>query len=411
MAVQVYIDGDELDVPLGGTYALTGSVTRRLNRPSESTINVPMMFAGGGAGSRLKVVINGSLRFHGFVTSVETDTGEDVGYSIYNAQDPMELWQKRPVRDWSGQTPGLTPGNFVDPYILKDCESGPQIVEAMCRASEDVALDGQELAEGPLFLSLDYFEGGGANLSGAPVTWPTTMMELATLLTSTGELDIIINPIDSGGNMGSLNCYNGDYGSNLSGSVVFQYGFGLRNARRVRWMQDLSNVANKIQYFFGPKETIRRYKSNITGDDPCGPAQIGAGAWADLLSRREGSRSAYGVRMEIQEHDVDTLSRERTVEGSGLCEEIDPVKYLYRQLWYLESWIRSVPREIIHITPTRETAINSFDIGDLVTVEASTDVRGGFSGVQRVYEYTVSWDNDGVIELSELQTSADQEGA
>lgn len=408
MAADVYIDGSLIDVPAGGTYALTGSVTRRLNRPSEATVNVPMMFAAGGAGSRLKVVINGSLRFHGFVTSVETDTGEDVGYTVYNAMDPMELWQWRPVRDWSGQDPGLTPGNFVDPYILKDNESGPQIVEAMCRASEDSSLI-PEAAEGPLFLSFGGFEGGGADLSGAPVTWPTTMMELATLLTSTGELDIIINPIDSGGNMGQLNCYNGNYGTNRSGSVVFQYGFGARNVRRVQWNQDLTNVANKIQYFYGPKETVRRYKSNTTGDDPCGPVQIGAGDWAALLSRRNASRSAYGVRMEIQEFDVDVLSREH-LEG-GPCLYLDPVKILYRRLWYLESWIRSVPREIIHITPTRETEIGSFDIGDLVRVSASTDVRGGFDGAQRVYEYTISWDNDGVLELSEIQTSADQEGS
>jgi hypothetical protein len=71
----------------------------------------------------------------------------------------------------------------------------------------------------------------------------------------------------------------------------------------------------------------------------------------------------------------------------------------------MESWIRQQPRELIHITPTRETAINAFDIGDLVKVEATSSVRGGFSGSQRVYEYTISWDNDGVLALSELQTS------
>jgi hypothetical protein len=78
---------------------------------------------------------------------------------------------------------------------------------------------------------------------------------------------------------------------------------------------------------------------------------------------------------------------------------------LYRNRWETESWIRQQPRELIHITPTRETEIGTFDIGDLVGVEAVAAVRGGFSGAQRVYEYTVSWDNDGVRALSELQTS------
>ena len=58
----------------------------------------------------------------------------------------------------------------------------------------------------------------------------------------------------------------------------------------------------------------------------------------------------------------------------------------------------------------RETEIGTFDIGDIVGVSATPAVRGGFSGAQRVYEYTVSWDEDGVLALSELQTSADMEG-
>lgn len=405
MAVQVFIDGIEIVVPnIGGTYALTGSYTRRLNRPSQATVRCPMWAAGGGAGSRLKIVVDGVLRFHGFVMDTETDTGEDTGYTVYNAMDPMELWQWRPVRDYDG----LTPGNFIDPYILIDNESGPQIVQAMILASENPALI-PTAAEGPLFLSIGTVETGGQDLSGAPANWPITMMEMASLLTSTGELDIVINPIDSGGNMGQINLYNGDYGTDLSGSVVFQYGFGARNVRQVRWNQDLSNVRNKIQYFYGPKETTRRYKSNTTADDPCLDVQIGAGPMADLISRRDDSRAAYGVRMEIQEFDVDTLIKEQQPQGT--CVELDARKILFRRLWFLESWIASVPREIIHITATRGTHIHSFDIGDLIRVSASTDVRGGFDGVQRVYEYTIAWDNEGVMELTDIQTSADQEGA
>lgn len=207
--------------------------------------------------------------------------------------------------------------------------------------------------------------------------------------------------------MGEYNLYNGDHGTNLTGSVIFQYGFGARNVRRLRWSEDLSNVANKIQYFFGPKKTVRRYRSNITGDDPCLPVQVGAGQVAAMQAMRAASRSAYGVRMEIQEYDVDTLIREQQPQGT--CVTLDPTKILYRRLWFLESKIRCEPREIVHITPTRETHIGSFDIGDIVRVSASTDVRGGFDMGQRVYEYTTSWDNDGVMEISEIQTSADQE--
>lgn len=403
--VQVYIDGIELDVPapINGTYALTGSVTKRLNRPRQAQVTVPMEYSTGGAGSRLKVLIEGENWFHGFVTSCETDTGEDTGTTMYSATDVMEIWEKRPVRDYDG----LTPGNFVDPYILRDKQSGPQIIEAMCRASENPALI-PTAAEGRLFLEYGTFETGGVDLSGAPVNWPITMMELAMLLVTTGELDIVITPIDSAGNMGRIDCYNGDYGTDRSGEIVFEYGIGARNVSRVRWAQDLSNVRNKIQYFFSPKETVRRYKSNITADDPCLQVQIGAARMTNLLARRDASRGSYGVRMDIQEFDVDTLAKEQQPEGT--CVYLDPFKILFRQSWYLESWIACVPREIIHVTPIRGAEIGTFDVGDLVGVAASPEVRGGFEGAQRVYGYTVSWDQDGVLGLSELETSADQEG-
>lgn len=113
--------------------------------------------------------------------------------------------------------------------------------------------------------------------------------------------------------------------------------------------------------------------------------------------------------MEIQEFDVELMTKEQQPQGT--CVFLDPLKILFRQLWYLESWIRTEPRKIVHVTPVRGTGIGTFNIGDLITVAASSDVRGGFSGAQRVYEYTVSWDNEGVLELSEIQTSADQEGA
>ena len=65
---------------------------------------------------------------------------------------------------------------------------------------------------------------------------------------------------------------------------------------------------------------------------------------------------------------------------------------------------------ITSVTPTRETEIMTFDIGDIVGVSAVAAVKGGFSGAQRVYEYTIAWEDDGVLFLQELQTSdtADQ---
>lgn len=405
MAAQVYIDGVELIAPVGqGTFALTGSSTRRLNRPSQAQINVPNHLAIGGAGSRLKIVINGSLHHHGTILLCETNPQDDTGYTVYNSEDPLELWHWRPCRDYEGETPG----NFVDPSFLTRKQFGPQIIEELILASQNPALI-PTLAEGPLFLEMGTFEPGGtADLSGAPATYPMTMADMASLLTSTGRVDIVLTPIDSGGNLARIDVYNGNHGVNRSGSLIFEYGMGARNIRDLRWNQDLTNVTNKLQYFFGPKETVRRYKGNITGDDPCLEVQIGAANIAALQAKRAASRSTYGVRMELQEFEVGELAVEQDVLNN--CVALDPTRSLFRQLWYWESSIRVYPRNLYHLTPTRETAINAFDVGDRVTVRCTPDIRGGFSGSQRIYEYTVSWDDDGVLALSEFVTSPDQEG-
>lgn len=429
MAAQVYIDGTEVT-----NVCLDGTATRRLNRPAQATMKLPIDEAIGDVGSRMKVVLDGSLFFHGIVLMIEDQAEEDFGYTTYNATDPLELWRWRPCRDFTGPTPG----NLITPTFLERLESGPQVIEEIMLASEDPT-EVPEEAEGPLFLSFNSgsFATGGVSLSGAPTNWPMSMADLASLLISSGELDIVLTPIDSGGNMAQVDCYNGNYGTDLTGSVSFDYATGNRNVRSIRQVVDMSNVVNKLQYFLGPKETLTRYKANITGDDPCLPGNTygGGGVGGALLGRpyaaspntlgirRGDSQALYGVRFEFQEFDVDVVSKEDP-DGAPAIPCGDPVRTLLRKRWQQESWLRAMPRTLVHVTPVRisdnmqlppgvnPVQIGDFDIGDLVGVSAGAILRGGFSGVgQRVYEYTVGWDTDGVYELSEIQTSADQEGS
>jgi hypothetical protein len=409
---QVYIDGVEIVPPIGeGTSAISGSSTRRLNRPSSATITVPNHLAIGGAGSKLKIVINGTLHHHGFVQLVETNPQEDTGYTVYNSEDPLELWKWRPCRDYGG----TTPGNFVNPSFLRrnypDPTPGPQIIQEIIDASEYPG-GIPETAEGPLFLESGFFAVGGPDLSGAPATFPITMSDMLSMLTSTGVMDVVITPIDAFGNMGKIDVYNSydQWWTDRRGSLIFEYGMGARNIRDIRWTEDLSGVSNKIQYFFGPKETVQRYKGNITGDDPCLDIQLGTAAIDALQAKRLASRNQYGVRMELQEFEVEELAVEQDPPSSGNCVFLDKTRSLYRQLWFWESNIRANPRKLYHITPIRGFAINAFNLGDIVTVRCTPAIRGGFSGIQRIYEYTVSWDNQGVLEINNLVTSPDQEG-
>jgi hypothetical protein len=419
----VYLDGTDVS-----DVAIEGSVTRRLNRPSLASIKIPMDEAIGGAGSRLKVYIDGPLMFHGFVLDCETDSGEDDGYTVYNAVDPMELWQWRPARD--------NDGDFSNPTFIADFITGPEIMEEILINSESAGTGPPVDAEGTLFLDLGTFETGGQDLTGAPTDWPMSIAQIASLLISSGSLDLVITPTDPGGGiMGTVDGYNGDYGTDLSGSVVFSYGTGALNVRRMRWNEDMSNVCNKLFYFGGPRvksvqdpEGLQHWCWNIQGDDgdlygninnkfgalsggpfadpgPGGALTTSASYIAPGLLGvlREASQAAYGVRMDIKIYDA----------ASDIClgkGGVDIERWLYRRLWQAEHWIRCTPRELIHVTPIRGTEIGTFDIGDLVGVEAGSQVRGGFSGAQRVYGYTISWDEDGPFELSELQTSPNNDG-
>lgn len=428
--IQVVLDGTDVS-----DVAIEGSVTRRLNRPALATIKIPMDSAIGCAGSKLKIYFDSTLFFHGMVMDCETDSGEDMGYTVYNASDPMELWQWRVVRADDGDFSKPAGDGGVDD-LFATYITGPEIMNAVMMNTEgdstaqgNAGLTPPGTAEGPTFLTFGTVETAGCDLSGAPTDWPMTISQLFSLLTSTGCVDGVITPTDPGGGiMGTLDWFNGDYGTDLSGSVTLSYGMGDYSIRRVRWNEDMSNIVNKLWYYGGPRVGTaadpagdQHWCWNITGDDPefdpAGAAGLvppggrnsppASSTDNPLGVRRIDSQvsagctgEGYGVRMEVRIYD--SLS-DICLGGSSF----DPERWLYRRLWQEESWLRAVPRELIHVTPVRGYPLGTFDIGDIITVEAVSSVRGGFSGAQRIYQYTISWDADGPCELSELQTSSD----
>lgn len=426
---RVKIDGTDVT-----NVCIAGAWTPRLNRPAQCTVTIPMDAAIGDVGSRLKLEIdNGGgyvLVFHGFILNTETDTNKDGGTTVYNAMDPMELWQWRPVRADDADFTKPVGSNVADGTdLIKTYVDAPTIMEHVLINTVQNP-DGPngggppEDAEGEIFLDLDSpFPSGGASMAGAPVDWPMTIAEFASLLISTGQLDLVITPTDPGGGvMGTISGYDGDYGTDLSGSILFSYGMGAHNVDSLRWNRDMTNLVNKYWLYGGPRvktasdpASDQHWCFNITGSDlslayPPGGVSVDAfnnpvgPPWTDdqLGERIYNSRVAgWGVRMKI---DIFDAYDDNCIPGFGT-----PGRDLYRRQWQEFSWLSAFPREIIHVTPTRDTEIGTFGIGDIVGVEATTDVRGGFSGAQRVYEYTISWDQDSVLTLSELQTSADAE--
>lgn len=402
-----YIDGFPVT-----DYVLEGSLIRRLNRPAQATIRMPIQYATGGPGSRLKIRIDDVLSFHGMILTMSDDAGEDAGYTEYVAQDPMELWRYRYARD--------ADGDLSDPDFMKLKKTGPAIMKYILENSEDTCGRINPACDGDLFIDYGYFEPGGPNLSGAPTNFPMTIAEVTSTLTSTGSLDVILHPIEGGINMAEVECRNGDYGTHRENEVHFQYATGECNVRELRQVYDMSTMTNKLQYYLGPKWNTQHWEADITGTDPFNPYwSICDGpndnsflqAWGRAIVEQDFSRIRYGTRMHIQFFD------ERGDESYiGMC--------LLRRQWLTEQIIRNWPRHLVHIEPVRGFDPNAFGIGDIVRLSAGGFVRnmlgheqgvtvdlygdmvpGGWTGTQRIFEYTVSWDTDGVPTITDIVTS------
>lgn len=425
---RVYINGTEwTDVSIAGSW------TPRLNRPAQAQVTIPMEFDAGDCGDLLKITLDdGEIVFHGPILNMETNTGKDGGTTVYNAQDHMELWKWRPVRADDGDFTKPVGSRIAGQDLFFDHTYAPNIVAGMLNNS--VANAGSpatglnqgnppEDAEGPIFLNITSVIPGGAALDGAPVDWPMTIADLFSLLVSTGQVDAIITYTDPGGGVtGDLALYPGNYGTDLSGSVTYEYGKGARTISDVRWNRDMSQMVNKYWIFGGPRiETAadeageQHWCFNITGGDlalayPPGGVSVDAfnnpvgPPWTDdpLGEMIYNSRQAYGVRMKI---DVFDGYDEDCIPGIG-----NPGRMLYRYQWQVFSWFSANPRELVHIQPADDTFVGCFGIGDLIGVDIDSAVKGGISGVQRVYQYTVSWEaTPSVLTLSEIQTSSDGE--
>lgn len=375
MGVAVYMDG--LDVT---AITLEGSVTHQHNRPSFVTVRQPSALTTGTTTSRLKIALDGTLDFHGACVMIEDQGDEDSMYSTFTFADPTLIFEMRPARD--GPASG-DKGDFSMPTFMQRNATAPQMLEEILQQSMDGSDDAD--GEGPMGITLGTFATGGADLSGAPEDWPMSIAQVIALLAETGELDVINRPIDDGTNMGEVSAYNGDYGT-VTGTS-FEYATGAYNAIGCRRTQDVRELCNKLWIYGGPRGRNaagtpvgpQQWPFNITGDDPGLPP----GPQATILAARDASRASYYQRMQI-----------RIFDGDGAVA----LRELYRRWWQMESWMRLKPQTMVHITPERGIR-PTFRTGDLINVAAGTKFRGGFSGQQRVMEYTYRFDSDGVIEL------------
>jgi hypothetical protein len=407
--IRTYIDGTEVTATVLG-----GSSKHTLGKPWQANVSLPIDYAATDLIGKLLKVVGDAGEFplaiddidhHGRILDVSDNDDENTGTTEVTSYGPDEIWQWRPARDGPASA---DPGDFSKPEFMQTLaiDGGGPVMEDILAQSED-GFD-PSIGEGPMLIEFGSFATGGADLSGAPTNWPMTIAQIRSILQDSGECDVIVTPIDSGGNIGRVDVYNGNYGTDRSGSVRFDYATGLNNVGRIRRTQNMQKMVNKLWYYLGPKIDDQHWQGNITADGypdgsggalplpnpPGGDQTPITGPLGQIIA---DSRVANLVRMDIRIYDA--FNAEAIAAA------------LYARLWQTESLLRAQFRELVHITPIRGV-VPAFDIGDIIGVSAGAAFRGGIPfGGQRVYDRTVSWNREGVVELAEIQTSADQEAA
>lgn len=402
---------DDVDIT---AHAYERSWTRRLNRPSMAKCKSPShLLSGVECGvSRLKVYDDSDvLKFHGVLWLIEEEGNRDDHWTDMTFFSPMIYWTKRYVRDVDET---MVPGREQE-TIMERYGSGPLVMEAAINNSIDF--------DGPMGMYVGDVALDGIYLGARLVDWPITLDDLRTLMVNTGAVDIVETPVeDTMGNMSQVDIYNGDYGDDLHSSVIFQWGTGLRNVQKVRRKVNHDNTANAIIYYLGPRldddaQGDARYCGNVTRDDPC-LLELFDPPQTDLLTAIDASRDLYYKLQDIRVYDGVTKEDgkcgdlQRLIANIGVaaaCASAEnSLRRFFQKTWQNESILRLQPRTLVWVTPEKGIP-PTFDAGDRVYFEAGTQLRGGFAGTTRVYEFTADIDTEGVPELRELVTSADQE--
>lgn len=344
----------------------------KLSRPASFTVRCPAAHVSCQAGiTELHAYQGGSLIFSGLCAQPQASGDADAAYIEITAYDHLIHLKDRMVK--------TATGNLITPFTF--AETAPGILAEYINNT-------RSFDPGPYRLSVGSVAGGGVDTWESLANFPMNLEQMRQLLVATGQLDVFVVP---GVGSSVVNLTNGGGGNDLSGSVSFEYDTGAHNARVATVTVDTDQIRNAIWYLLAPRLSQTRWKGSIT---PTAPHK--GGTWPpELLARIALSRALYGYKQEIQ-----------TRDQAGAYA----IRPLFEAEWANEAWIRAEPRRFASVLPNRGT-FPAFRPGDLISVSAGSILNGGFSGAQRVYEMTVEEDSDGVIEISEILASADQEGA
>jgi hypothetical protein len=257
--------------------------------------------------------------------------------------------------------------------------------------------------DGPLPIDLTGPIASSTDLAADLTNWPITIADLITTLTATACLDILLNPVDThlgyaAGILGSLTAptISAKTSPAASTSTSRQGDYSIAKLRR---SFDMSSLANKLWYYLGGAYPLdsSHYAGNITG------TETGAAPGSEDLTAYQAlqlaSQDLYGV--------ADGRPRSSTTTTTRT-----PQRKLWHRIWKTEVALRTVPRELLYITPVRGEAAPYPAVHrlhgrrhDLRSNAASSSGRRSPTARQRIYGFDLTEDVDGVETVGELIVS------
>ena len=359
------IDGSDIT-----PYCLSKTWNPKLSRPASFTVRgqARRLVVNPGV-SELHVYESGTLIFSGICTQPQASGDANTAYTEVTAYDHLRAVNWRMVKD--------STGNLITPSFFST--DAPGMFFEMIQNTSTID-------PGPFPLTVSSYAGGGIEVWFDLSSFPMQLEMMRAALVATGQMDIFLTP---GIGSSTLDLTNGEGGADLSGSVSYEYLTGSHNAHVATITIDSDTVVNALWYLLAPRLSATRYKGSITRTAP-----HKGGTWpAPLLAKIFASQAAYGFHQRIDTKDE---------AGAGFY-----LRPFYEAQWASEANLIANPKTIASVLPNRGT-FPPFKPGDLISVAAGT-LQGGFSGAQRVYEFTLTEDADGALELTDIITSADQE--
>lgn len=345
----------------------------------------------------IKTYLDETLRGNEILWNLAPSGDENKTEIVLTGWDPRVLFESRFV---------YVDGNLADPHFPSPI-SGAEMLKTALEGSNEALQDTSpaSIAELPIDLDSGTFDTEippAVDLSAQLTDFPMRISELYALILATGAVDVILDPAEgflgSGRDkLGVLSVVN-HYGSDLSGTVHFDYATGLYNIARARRTFDMGQLCNRLWYFLAPKITESRYKGNITATEA-------------------GLEDYYDLQIASREKYLDVYEDIRIFDVDGDHPLRDPTQNrIWHALWKQEVVLRTEAPQMLYVTPVASadpsdqpfSPFVDYDLGDLVAGNIADIIGPEAAGVkQRIYGFDLTQEANGPVRVSEFIVSPD----